>query len=564
MRRLLPGALALFFCAFAARADELQDLSRDFWTWRAANQPVSGDDIPRIERPPDWAPEWTRASVERRRRELASFEERLERIDPHGMPVPWEVDRRLLRSALARVRWELDIERGWERNPRFYVDQTLGSVFDRLLTPPPFSKVRSAEVARRLASIPATVDSAKGNLVPAAAPFARLAIEELTDVRTRLLATVREVKPLLAPESARGLDVSAERAITSLENYREWLGNRAPTLRAQTAVGREAYLFFLRNVALLPFTPEELLGMGRQEWARAVARQTYEETKNAGLPQLPLFPDQAAQIAREERDEAAVRRFLEEKNLVTVPAGVRRYRNLPLPPYLAPLESLGVTDDLTSPARLNQDAVSYIRPPAPTLGYFALSTARDPRPILVHEGVPGHSFQLALSWANPDPIRRHYYDSSANEGIGFYAEEMMLDAGFFDDSPRVREIVANFLRLRALRVEVDVQLALGSFSVDQAAEFLARTVPMDPASAREEAAAFASNPGQAISYLIGKLQILRLLADARRTQGEKFSLRTFHDFVWKNGNVPIALLRWEYLGLRDDVDRLDRAPERGR
>ena len=55
-----------------------------------------------------------------------------------------------------------------------------------------------------------------------------------------------------------------------------------------------------------------------------------------------------------------------------------------------------------------------------------------------------------------NPIRRHRYDSVANEGIGFYAEEMMLQAGLFDDNPHTREIIYNFKRLRALRVEVNV------------------------------------------------------------------------------------------------------------
>ena len=140
---------------------------------------------------------------------------------------------------------------------------------------------------------------------------------------------------------------------------------------------------------------------------------------------------------------------------------MKHYRNLPLPEYLQALAGLGVTDDLTSPSRLDQDGISYIRPPSESLGYFALATARDPRPIIVHEGVPGHYFQLVLSWAHEDPIRRHYYDSGPNEGIGFYAEEMMLQAGLFDDSPRTREIIYSFMRLRALRVEVDVQLATG-------------------------------------------------------------------------------------------------------
>ncbi|MEO8431021.1 MAG: DUF885 family protein [Acidobacteriota bacterium] len=559
-RLLVAGLAAALFAVSFAGADELQDLGRDFWSWRAVYQPVSDDDIPRIERPEGWVPVWTRASIEKRRRDLAAFEERLGRIDATGMPVAWKVDRRLLRSAFARVRWELDVERGWERNPAFYVTQTLGALLDVLLPPPPFSKARGTRILRQLEAIPATIESARGNLVPAAAPFARLAIAALADVRPRLHKTAAELAPLLPPESAKEIAAAAEKAVASLEGFRDWLGNRAPTLRVQTAVGREGYLYFLRNVALIPETPEELLAMGRQEWARAVARETMEETRDAGLPALPLFADQAAQIARGDEDEALVRQFLERRKILTVPGAVRRYRQRPLPAYLAPLAGIGEMDDFASPSRLSDEAWRYIPVPGPGLGYFDLSAARDPRPGLVHEGVPGHAFQLALSWAHEDPIRRHYYDSGANEGIAFYAEEMLLDAGLFDDRPRARGIIASYMRLRALRVEVDVQLALGRFTIDQAADYLARTVPMDAASAREEAAAFASTPGQAISYQIGKVQILRFLADARRERGEKFSLRDFHDFLWKNGNVPIALLRWEYLGLDDELVRVDRVP----
>jgi uncharacterized protein (DUF885 family) len=83
----------------------------------------------------------------------------------------------------------------------------------------------------------------------------------------------------------------------------------------------------------------------------------------------------------------------------------------------------------------------------------------------------------------------------------------------------------NFMRLRALRVEVDVRLAIGEFTIDQAADYLERIVPVDRATARQEAVFFASSPGQAITYQIGKLQIVKFLADARLNQKEKFSLR---------------------------------------
>jgi uncharacterized protein (DUF885 family) len=132
----------------------------------------------------------------------------------------------------------------------------------------------------------------------------------------------------------------------------------------------------------------------------------------------------------------------------------------------------------------------------------------------------------------------------------------MLQAGLFDDSPHTREIIYNFMRLRALRVEVDVKLALGEFSLEQAAKYLEAKVPMDATTAREEATAFSTGPGQAMTYQIGKLQITKLLAEARLRDGENFNLRAFHDFVWRNGNVPISLQRWEYLGADDDVPKL--------
>ena len=78
--------------------------------------------------------------------------------------------------------------------------------------------------------------------------------------------------------------------------------------------------------------------------------------------------------------------------------------------------------------------MSYKGDPTKAKGFFSVVTAMDVRPLMIHEGIPGHYYQMAWSWLHPDPIRRHYYDSDANEGIGFYAEEMMLEAGLFNDA----------------------------------------------------------------------------------------------------------------------------------
>jgi hypothetical protein len=261
----------------------------------------------------------------------------------------------------------------------------------------------------------------------------------------------------------------------------------------------------------------------------------------------PIFANVAAQVASGDKEELAIRKYLVDHKILSVPAEVRHYHDMAIPAYIVPLSFLGVTDALTGPSRLTANAVSYKGTPSANMGFFALVTAHDTRPLMIHEGVPGHYFQMAWSWHHPDPIRRHYYDSESNEGIGFYAEEMMLQAGLFDTTPQIKEDIYSMMRLRALRVEVDVRLALGEFTLEQAADYLASTVPMDKETARGEAAMFASTPGQAITYQIGKLDIIRMLSDARRKQGEGFKLQTFHDYVWLNGNLPFSLQRWEML-----------------
>jgi uncharacterized protein (DUF885 family) len=540
--------LALIFCATLS-ADPLDDLARDFWAWRTIHQPITGDDIPRIERPVGWTPDWSPQTIVQSREALAAFEKRWKEMDAGRWSIPRQVDYWLIGSALARVGWELYVTRSWQRDPNFYIDQTLGAVFDRLLQPPPLDRTRSEEILRRMNAIPAIVADAKLNLDDAVRPFAELAIASLKDSRPHIASAVTALKPLLDPTVAAQIDPAAAKAADALESYRVWLSDRLSTMSKGTSIGRKNYAFFLKKVALMPYTPEQVLALGEQEWERAATLEAYEHQRNAGAPKLMLPANQEEQIARQKRDEAAVRKYLDEEGFLTFPGWLQHYWNLPLPPYLAALP-LGQPDDLTAPDRLKQNATSYIDPPSRSLGFFALATARDPRVMIVHEGM--HYYQLALSWANEDPIRRHYYDSGANEGIGYYTEEMALQAGLFDDSPRSREIIYSFMRLRALRVTVDVKLALGQFTIDQAADFLEKNVPMDKATAHAEAAEFAGTPGQAISYQIGKLQIVQMLADARRAQGDKFRLRDFHDFVWKNGNVPIALQRWEYVGIKPE------------
>jgi uncharacterized protein (DUF885 family) len=530
----------------------LEKLADDFWSWRAKFAPFNGDDVPRMERP-GGTRDWSQASIDKRRKDLAEFEARWRKIDINNSPIPRQVDYKLIGSALARVRWELEINPRWKRDPTFYIEQTLTALTEALTIPGPYDAARSREILTRIQNIPTIPEQGVANLDKPPAPFASVAIQALDGVGERLRKMAATLQSSTALSEA-DLKNAVDRAAEALERFRAALQQKLPTLPQQTALGRDAYVFFLKKVALMPFSPEELLAMGRQEWNRAVAFEAYEKNRNKDVPPLKIADNIDKWIADAAAKEQQVRKFLVEREIVTVPDWIQHWTLRPTPEYLRAL-GFTETDDFTSPSRLNENCIRYVPEPSDKLGYFWRATAMDPRPICVHEGIPGHYFQLCVSWKHQDPIRRHYYDSGPNEGIGFYAEEMMLQAGLFDDSPHTREIIYNFMRLRALRVEVDVKLALGQFTLEQAAKYLQEKVPMDEQTARQEAIAFSTSPGQAIDYQIGKLQIMKFLAETRMKEGDKFRLRAFHDFVWKNGNVPISLQRWEYLGDSSEVPK---------
>ncbi len=313
-RLLLLGSIAAFLAGamenpLVAAQNEpstsLDALANDFWQWRSQSQPFSKDDIPRIERPisASTSPrDWSAASIAKQKAKLEDFEKQWKQLDPKAGSVARQVDYRLIGSALARVRWELEINPRWQRDPSFYVDQTLTALLEALVEPPPFDPARRREIVNRMEQIPAIIDEGKQNLQPVR-PFAQLAIGDLQQIRPELERVEREVAPLLRDEAkgnqkpdggqAASLQTArfqsaTEKAILALESYRTWLQAKLDSMPEDAAIGREKYEFFLRHVALLPYSPEQLLAISRQEWDRAVAFEQYEKQRNQGLPELKL------------------------------------------------------------------------------------------------------------------------------------------------------------------------------------------------------------------------------------------------------------------------------------
>src|SRR6266516_7641197 len=225
------------------QVDSLDKLANDFWAWRAKYAPFTGDDVNRIERP-GGTRDWSRASIDKQQKDLAEFEARWKKLDPAQWAVRQQVDYHLIGSALSRVRWELDINPRWKRDPNFYIAQTLTAVVEALTVPPPYDEARSREILTRLENIPSILQQGAENLEKPPAPFAAVAINNLDGIRERL----RKMASSLAPSTTLNpdkLNSACERAADALEKFQQQLKQKLPSLPQQTALGRDAYIWFL-------------------------------------------------------------------------------------------------------------------------------------------------------------------------------------------------------------------------------------------------------------------------------------------------------------------------------
>ncbi|MFL5494985.1 MAG: DUF885 family protein, partial [Gemmatimonadales bacterium] len=181
----------------------------------------------------------------------------------------------------------------------------------------------------------------------------------------------------------------------------------------------------------------------------------------------------------------------------------------------------------------------------PKSGTFYIRAAiEDPRPILGHEGIPGHFLQLSIANHLTDEIRRQHSDGVFVEGWALYGEEMLMREGLYPDQSAGQAQVLRLSRYRAARIGVDVNLHTGRWSFDQAVKYFMEAGGLDREAAEGEAAGAAANPSQKITYMVGKWQIMRLLGRYRDQQGDRFRLGAFHDQLLSYGSLPLSVIEW--------------------
>jgi uncharacterized protein (DUF885 family) len=266
--------------------------------------------------------------------------------------------------------------------------------------------------------------------------------------------------------------------------------------------------------------------------------------------------DQEAFLKAYESRQAEMINFLRANHLVTLPAYLGRFEIRQLPEAFKPTSPGGF---MNAPGVYDKDDSGFYFIPTynpQSKNFYIRAAIEDPRPILGHEGIPGHFLQLSIANHMPDEIRRQHSDNIFIEGWALYGEEMLMRTGLYPNNSPGQAQVLRLSRYRAARIGVDVNLHTGKWSFEQAVNYFMEAGGLDRESATGEAAGAAANPTQKITYMVGKWQIMRLLGKYRDQQGANFRLGQFHDDLIKNGSLPLSIVEWILL---DDTSSLDQA-----
>ena len=543
MNRISIVSLVLGLAAMAMAASPADtDLVSLFREWRAFQKPPRRDGVP----------DYTAAAMTAQQRALASWPRRRAAMDSSRWPIAQQVDLHLVRAEMNGLDFDHRVLRPWANNPAFYVtvftsesDQPAreGPHADAAVEVWTYKFPLAEEDARRLGSelrvIPPLLQQARTNLVGTGKDlwtFGTQAVRQQSADLAELAAKVKDAPGSLAAD--------VQRAREATDAFAKWLGEQASSRTGPSGIGVANYDWYLKNVQLAPYTWSEEVTIMERELARAHALLALEEQRNAALPvQVPIAS--AEEHAR--RFGAAVTEymaFLRDRDILTVHA------------------------DMDPALRARVGSFD----PGPR-EFFTEVDYRDPEVMRTHGY---HWFDKARLVHRPpaSPIRREalLYNvfNTRTEGHATGWEELMMQAGMLDARPRSRELVYILLAERAARALGDLRMHANEWTLEQAATFASENTPrgwlsLKGALVRDEQFLYLQQPAYGTSYVIGKIEVEKLLAERKQAQGDAFRMSRFMEDFEAAGMIPAALIRWELAGrMPDDVRRMLVSAQGGR
>ena len=514
-----------------------KDLTALFEVWRSFENP------PLFEGAPDYRAE----TFKKRNAQFIPLRNKLISIDTLGWPIEHQVDWHVIWAEMNGYDFNQRVLKPWARDPAFYVTlwlersdvpghegPTHHKILDLWTYHFPLSKEDRARIMNELKVIPAINRQAEENLTGNAKD---LWITGIKDIRTQSVE-LSNMLNLNGVQNDSELVEMVNEAILSTDQLVEWLEEKAVSKTGPSGIGKESYTWYQQNVHLVPLTWEDEVMILKRELARAWTALKLEEHRNRDLPPLSAADSPEAYEEKARASAKNLITFLEENEILTV-------------------------KDYFSPA-LNKHLGAYI--PESTRNFFMIGAHYDPRPLYSHFY---HWFELAIMDRHPpeSPLRQgpllyNIFDSR-NEGTATAVEEMFMQVGLYDQSPRVREIVYIMIAQRAARGLGSLYAHANEMTMEEAGGIHSEFTPRGWMKTEKELLIFEQHlylrqPGYGSSYITGKYLLEQTFADyakMKSSQENGFVLRDFFDELNAIGSVPISLTRWEMTGLKPSLNK---------
>jgi uncharacterized protein (DUF885 family) len=432
------------------------------------------------------------------------------------------------------------------------VSECSNAIFSLLKKEYASHRLRALAATARLQRMPALLSQGKANLAKPVKLYAQLAIDAARSGDDLFNTSLMTLADSLSPEEQAALVKAREGAVRALHGFADWLEARLPRMVAWTPMGEKNYNYLIKRWYLLPLDAEQVAMLGEAELARNRGLEAMLTDPSLASPdpaRSPNIPrDQEEFLAAYQSRLNDIVGFLKANELVTIPSYIGPFLIRQLPEAFKPTSPGGF---MNPPGLYDNDPSGFFFIPTynPKSGNFYIRAAiEDPRPILGHEGIPGHFLQLSIANHVTDEIRRQQNDGVFIEGWALYGEEMLLRSGFYPENSAAHGQVLRLSRYRGARIGVDVNLHTGRWTFDQAVKYFMEAGGLDKEAAEGEAAGAASSPTQKITYMVGKWQIMRLLGKYRDQQGANFRLGAFHDQLISYGSLPLSIVEWLMLG----------------
>lgn len=536
--------------SMSAEMAELRKMAEEYYAWRNENSPVFSSESG-LHTWDDRLTDYSPTKIDERSKRVRTLLEKVRAMDGMKWPKEERIDWMLFRAQLENVEFGDRVLKFERTNPQVYVGDCASGIFSLLKKEYDSPKKRALSATARLKKMPALLKQGLSNLQNPVKLYAQLAMASARAIDPLLTKSMMALDVGLTPAEHDELIKARDEALTALHGFADELEKRLPKMVDFSPMGEANYNYYLKQVLLLPLDASEVEMIGRVELVRYRALESLLADPKLADPDPKrsknIPPDQESFLKAYESRQKEMVDFMKQRQLVTIPDYLGPFQIRQLPEAFKPTSPGGF---MNPPGVYDKDPAGFFFIPTynpESKNFYIRAAIEDPRPILGHEGIPGHFMQLSIANHLSNEIRRQNQDGVFVEGWALYGEEMLMRTGLYPENSPAQGQILRLSRYRAARIGVDVNLHTGRWSFEEAVKYFMEAGGLDREAAEGEAAGAASSPHQKISYIIGKWQIMNLLGKYKDKQGENFRLGKFHDDLIKNGSLPLSVVEWMLL-----------------